>query len=293
MRNDPAEYAKKGVMAMDRILEEKLRTAAKSGHLSHAIIFSGNGNRVEAARYAAAAMECQNERDKPCRACRACHKVLSAIHPDVMLVHDNERKTIPVDDLRALRADAYIRPNEGNRKVYIFDDCSQLSEAGQNVLLKIIEEGPPYAAFFFCTESSAALLPTVRSRCIEFKLNGPREETDYSQAEAFCRLLKRRGHAEAAAFLMGLEVNKVTRDEVFALLAASRDLLTAALSALYGKAPAAEFRSTVAEITENLTKKQIICTIEMLEKYSAQSRFNVGVGHLAGALAAELEAILD
>ena len=278
---------------MDRALEEKLRAAAKTGHLSHAIIFSGNGDKTEAARYAAAAMECQSEGDKPCRVCRACHKVLSAIHPDVTVVHDHEHKTIPVEDLRALRADAYIRPNEGHRKIYIFDDCSQLSEAGQNVLLKIIEEGPPYAAFFFCAESSAMLLPTVRSRCIEFKLSGAAAETDYSQAEAFCRLLKRHGHAEAVAFLIGLEVNKVSRDEVFALISASRDLLSAALAALYGKAPAPEFRSTVAEITENLTKKQIICTIEMLEKYSAQSRFNVGVGHLAGALAAELEAILD
>lgn len=278
---------------MDKALEEKLRAAAKSGHLSHAIIFSGFGDKMEAARYAAAAMECQSEGDKPCRLCRACRKVLSSIHPDVTVVHDTEHKTIPVEDLRALRADAYIRPNEGNRKVYIFDDCAQLSEAGQNVLLKIIEEGPPYAAFFFCAESSAMLLPTVRSRCIEFKLSGAAAETDYSQARAFCRLLKRHGHAEAAAFLIGLEVNKVTRDELFALISASRDLLSAALAALYGKAPTAEFRPIVAEITENLTKKQIICTIEMLEKYSAQSRFNVGVGHLAGALAAELEAILD
>ena len=278
---------------MDQALEKKLRTAAKSGRLSHAIIFSGTGDRVEAARFAAAAMECQSEEDKPCGTCRACHKVFSAIHPVETVVHDHEHKTIPVEDLRALRSDAYIRPNEGNRKVYIFDDCSQLSEAGQNVLLKIIEEGPPYAAFFFCTESAAVLLPTVRSRCVEFKLTGEEEKTDHSQAEAFCRLLKRHGHAEAAAFLIGLEVSRVTRDEVFTLLAASRDLLTAALAAHYGKTPAPEFTAAVSDITENLTKKQIVCTIEMLEKYSAQSRFNVGVGHLAGALAAELEAILD
>ena len=278
---------------MEMQLEKKLRAAAKAGRLSHAIIFSGFGDKVEPARFAAAAMECQSDGEKPCGHCRACHKVLSAIHPDVTVVHDFEHKTIPVDDLRALRADAYIRPNEGHRKVYIFDDCSQLSEAGQNVLLKIIEEGPPYAAFFFCTESAAALLPTVRSRCVEFKLTGEEEETDYAQAEAFCRLLKRRGHAEAVAFLIGLEVNHASREEVFALFAASRDLLSAALAAHYGKAPSPAFAAIVADITENLTKKQIICTIGMLEKYSAQSRFNVGVGHLTGAVAAELEAILD
>jgi len=274
-------------------LEQKIRAAAKAGRLSHAIIFSGFGDRVEAARYAAAAMECAGEGSRPCLTCRHCRKVLSAIHPDVTVVHDYERKTIPVEDLRALRADAYIRPNEGERKVYIFDDCTQLSDAGQNVLLKIIEEGPPYAAFFFCAETSALLLPTVRSRCTEFKLSGEDNDTDYSQAHALCHILKPRNRAELTAFFIGLEVSKVTRDEVFALLAAARDILSAALAALYGKPPSPQFAAAVDALTQNLTKKQIVGTIEMLEKYSAQSRFNVGVGHLAGALAAELEAILD
>ncbi len=274
-------------------VEQKIRAAAKAGRLSHAIIFSGFGDRLSAARYAAAAMECVSPGENPCLTCRHCRKVLSAIHPDVAVAHDTERKTIPVEDLRALRADAYIRPNEGARKIYIFDDCTQLSEAGQNVLLKIIEEGPPYAAFFFCAESAAMLLPTVRSRCTEIKLSGESGDTDYAEALAFARLLKPRRHAEITAFLMGLEVSRVTRDEVFALLSATRDVLSAALAALYGKAPAPAFAAAVGEITENLTKKQIMGTIEMLEKYSAQSRFNVGVGHLAGALAAELEAILD
>ena len=34
----------------------RLRAAAKRGALSHALIFSGSGDRVSAARYAAAAM---------------------------------------------------------------------------------------------------------------------------------------------------------------------------------------------------------------------------------------------
>ena len=49
----------------------RLRAAAKRGALSHALIFSGSGDRVSAARYAAAAMECTAE-SKPCLACPAC-----------------------------------------------------------------------------------------------------------------------------------------------------------------------------------------------------------------------------
>ena len=49
-------------------------------------------------------------------------------------------------------------------------DCTRLNEKDQNVLLKTVEEGPPYAAFLFCAENASVLLPTIRSRCVEVKL---------------------------------------------------------------------------------------------------------------------------
>ena len=280
-------------MTENSIAVGRIRAFARRSALPHALILSGSGNRLEAARYTAAAMLCSDAGDKPCLLCNQCRKVLAGIHPDVLMVEDDERKELRVEDVRDLRTNIHIRPNEGARKVAIFPRAEQLNERDQNVLLKIIEEGPPYAAFFFCAETSALLLPTVRSRCTEFKLSGEDNDTDYSQAQALCHILKPRHRAELTAFFIGLEVSKVTRDEVFALLAAARDILSAALAALYGKPPSPQFAAAVDALTQNLTKKQIVGTIEMLEKYSAQSRFNVGVGHLAGALAAELEAILD
>lgn len=153
----------------------RLRAAAKRGALSHALIFSGSGDRVSAARYAAAAMECAAE-SKPCLACPACRKVMQDIHPDVTFVRDAEHKELSIDTVRAMRADAFIRPNEGARKVYIFEDCTILTEKDQNVLLKLVEEGPAYAAFFFCAENPAVLLQTIRSRCVEVKLSPTVEE---------------------------------------------------------------------------------------------------------------------
>ena len=84
--------------------------------------------------------------------------VFSGIHPDVITVRDEAHKNLSVDTVRQIRADAYIRPNEGARKVYIFPDCTILTEQDQNVLLKIVEEGPPYAAFLFCAENSSVNL---------------------------------------------------------------------------------------------------------------------------------------
>ena len=140
---------------------QRLREAAARGTLSHALIFSGPGERTAAARYAAAAMECTAGGERPCLACPDCRKVIRDIHPDVVFVRDEEHAEISVDVVRRARADAFIRPNEGARKIYIFEDCSLLTEKDQNVLLKTVEEGPAYAAFFFCAENAAALLQTI------------------------------------------------------------------------------------------------------------------------------------
>ena len=142
----------------------RIREAAARGALSHALLFSGAGPRLAAARFPAAAMECASPEGRPCGVCAECRRVLSDIHPDVVTVRDDQHKNIAVDVVRAVRTDAYIRPNQGQRKVYLFPDCGLLTEQDQNVLLKIVEEGPPYPAFPFCAENAAQMLPTHPSR---------------------------------------------------------------------------------------------------------------------------------
>ena len=154
----------------------RIREAADRGTLSHALLFSGSGDRLSAARFAAAAMECQSGRGRPCGACAACRKVFADIHPDVVTVRDEAHKNLSVDTIRQMRADAYVQPNEGARKVYIFPDCGILTEQDQNVLLKLVEEGPGYAAFLFCAENPGVLLPTVCSRCVELAVRPTGEE---------------------------------------------------------------------------------------------------------------------
>ena len=272
----------------------RIREAAARGTLSHAWLFTGSGDRLSLARYAAAAMECEAETGKPCGVCRACRKVFEDIHPDVVTVLDPEHKNIAVEIVREIRADAYIRPNEGRRKVYIFPDCAILPERGQNVLLKIVEEGPPYAAFLFCAENSAVVLQTLRSRCVEVKLqeDAAPEGGISEDAESLCRAVGSRRRGSVAELMVRLERKKMDRGAIETMLERSYGAFTAALLLLYGQEPGPSDREIAPFLAKNLTKSQIMSTIEMLQKYHGECVYNVGTGHVLGALAAELEGIL-
>ena len=256
----------------------RIREAASRGTLSHALLFTGSGDRLAAARYAAAALECTADGARPCGVCEGCRKVLSGIHPDVTVVRDEQHKNLSVDVVRQVRADAYIRPNEGRRKVYLFPDCALLTEQDQNVLLKIVEEGPPYAAFLFCAENSAVVLQTLRSRCVELKLHPAQERggAESQAAEELCRCLGSRRRGAVTELAVRLERKKTSREDLAALL----------------QQPDPIDREIAPFLAKNLTKTQIMRTIELLQKYHGECVYNVGPSHVLGALAVELEGIL-
>ena len=198
--------------------------------------------------------------------------------------------------MRSVRADAYIRPNEGRRKVYIFPDCGLLTEQDQNVLLKIVEEGPPYAAFLFCAENAAAVLQTLRSRCVELKVapavDGSGESAALLEAaESLCRAIGSKKRGAAAELAVRLEKKRIPREDLAAALAWTRDAFAAALILLYGRQPEGIYLETASFLSKNLTKSQIMRTIELLQKYRGECAYNVGPGHVLGALAVELEDI--
>ncbi len=270
----------------DERIAARVSEAAANGTLSHAIILSGQGDLLSAARYIAAAMQCR-EAKRPCRSCSACSKVERGIHPDVTVVEDPEHKNISIDTLRAMRADAYIIPNEGVRKVYIFPDCEKLDPKAQNVLLKVVEEGPPHAAFIFCAENSAVLLQTIRSRAVELKLAPTAAHAAVSEdAQRLCLLLSERKGADIAAFCAELENSKISREELQTLLSGTRDLLTAALAASYG---AGEHDAIAARLAREMDRQRLVAVIDILQRYIRECGYNIGVGHLTGALSAALE----
>lgn len=274
------------------ILCRTVRRAAAQGRLSHAVILAGQGDLTGSARFLAAAHVCQ-ETGRPCLKCRPCRKVLEGVHPDVTVLQDTEHRELTVEAVRALRRDVYIRPNEAERKVYIIADCRQLNERDQNVLLKIVEEGPPYAAFLFCTDSPAALLDTVRSRCVTLKCGGDGQERLPDAASELCRAFATGRLLPVTAALVSLENGKLKREELRALL---RGVWCAAAEALLlrrGKsAPEPQWETEARLLAGKLTDRQLAGLCEAVRLYAEECDYNVGVGHVLGGLAVKWEELL-
>lgn len=273
-------------------LERAVRRAAEQERLSHAIVLSGDGGLTDAARFIAAAHVCEGT-DRPCLRCRHCRKVLEGIHPDVSVIRDTEHRELTVDAVRALRQDVYIRPNEAARKVYIIADSRQLNERDQNVLLKIVEEGPPYAAFIFCTDSPAALLETVRSRCVLLKCDAPAPDALPPEAEQLCRVFARGKLLPVTTYLVSLENRRMKREELRDVLRGAWCAAAEALLLQMGKAvPDPACGETAQALAGGLDRRRLYGLTALLEKYSGECVYNVGAGHVLGALAVEWEELL-
>jgi DNA polymerase-3 subunit delta' len=162
------------LLGNDRLKQNLAESLAKN-HISHFYLISGprGSGRKTLAALLAQAILCQGHR-KPCGICESCRKIQNHNHPDFITVEDPEHKNVAVKIVRAFREDVFIRPNESDYKIYLFPQ--DLGVEGQNALLKILEEPPKYGIFLLLTDNPEKILPTVRSRCTELKMQAlPRE----------------------------------------------------------------------------------------------------------------------
>lgn len=278
---------------MDSTLERSIRRAGRSGKLPHSVIFSGSGDLTAAARFYAAALEC-TQQDRPCLHCPACSKVLRGIHPDVITAGNDDGKDLSVEALRALRSDAFIQPNEGACKVFLFPDCRRLTVQDQNVLLKLVEEGPSYAAFLFCAENPGVLLPTVRSRCVELAVRPMGEENIQllPQARTLLEAMAGGERQDMIRALAGLENGKITREALQQVLLQARAGAQQALRLRYGVPAEEPYAAAAGPLSRRLGEKQLMELCEMLGRFAKECEWNVAVGQVLGAIAAEWEETL-
>lgn len=162
-------------------VQKTLINMRDSGRLPHSFLFTGKqgSGKKTFAKFLAQMILCENQGNAPCGECNSCHKVACDEHPDLVYAeHSGKLGGFSADFLRdEIIAKAYIKPNDGDYRVYIFADCNNFLQRTQNTLLKLIEEPPKHAKFIFTATSENVFLPTILSRTTHLELfEATREE---------------------------------------------------------------------------------------------------------------------
>lgn len=170
----------------NRAVLETLAGRVRTGTAAHAYLLEGaeGSGKHTLAMTLAAALCCTDGETVPCGQCSACRKILAkpCQSPDVYVLGDSEAddakktRSIGVAEVRELKSDVYIKPNDLERKIYVISHADRMTPQAQNALLKILEEPPETVIFFLLCENRAALLPTVRSRMQMLSMERFRDE---------------------------------------------------------------------------------------------------------------------
>lgn len=207
-----------------------LRGMLRRERVPSALLFTGPRGigKYTLARMFAQAANCERLKDDFCGECEPCKKIarladpaplielglaergesadaamvermplLIETNPDVWLIVPDPvrlrtpvaRPMIRVGQLRAVQRAAYFQPH-GRRRVFILDGADTMRWNDADLFLKILEEPPDSATLILLAPTPDSLLPTIRSRCLQFHFAPVREE----QMEAF---LKARTDAKA------------------------------------------------------------------------------------------------
>jgi DNA polymerase III subunit delta' len=185
-----------------------LRGMLRRERVPSALLFTGPHGigKYTLARMFAQAANCERQKDDFCGECATCLKIarladpkplveaglaergesadsaavertplILETHPDVWLIVPDPvrlrnpvaRPILRVGQLRAVQRAAYFKP-QGRRRVFILDGADSMRWNDADLFLKILEEPPESATLILLAATPDSMLPTIRSRCLQF-----------------------------------------------------------------------------------------------------------------------------
>ncbi len=248
-----------------------LRSMLERGRVPNALLFTGPRGigKFTLARMFAQAANCERRKDDFCGECDPCRRIaglaqpgrlielglnergetadvatiervplIVETHPDVWAIFPDPvrlrnpvaRPMIRVGQLRAVQRAAYFRP-QGRRRVFILDGADTMRWTDADIFLKILEEPPESATLILIAPRPDSLLPTIRSRCLQFhfapvpaeQVEGFLKERTELKASARKLAAQLSAGCPGAAFALDLEESERLRRQVLRLLGLSID----------------------------------------------------------------------
>lgn len=136
--------------------------ALRENRLSHSLIISGEHQESVEGTAHHLATQLLGSPDSPAALAR---------HPDFFAVRPTGKmRQISADSIRELIRSVHHSSREGGGKVAILYDADRMHTSAANIFLKTLEEPPSDTTLLLLTARPHFLLPTIRSRCLHFRL---------------------------------------------------------------------------------------------------------------------------
>ncbi len=244
------------------------RAALQSDRMHHAWILAGPQGVGKGSFALAAAAELVAEPGVPQPRPEAHPDIIIPEHPPENKEEAKKReageafttkRSIPIDEIRAMQHRLNTRPSMGSRRAVIIDPADDMEKGAVNALLKSLEEPPVGTYFLLVTHRPGRLLPTVRSRCRMLRFSPlPAEEIDRilianePQADADARAAAIAAAKGSPGVAMGFVEQRLgTAHSLMQQMVAQGDAslaLRGRLSAELGARPARERLAAVLEL---------------------------------------------
>ena len=268
---------------MNNSLEKTLAAMLVSGRFPHAVILEGGTatERLSLAKKIAAALVCSEiKAEAPCGSCSHCKKAFAVSHPDIpFFTAEDKPRAFKVDFVREIRNNAYIIPNEADKKVFILENAHTMGNEGQNAILKILEEPPTYVNFVMLCSSKSGFLPTVLSRATVFTIGEAKNDDDAenraASVEAAMAIAKAVASVDDYEIVKAAAVFEKDAKLLKNTIPVIQEIFAAALREKFGAAEnSEEFGALPEELARKLSRRALPDLIEGCDRLMASLRMN-------------------
>jgi DNA polymerase-3 subunit gamma/tau len=154
----------------------------KGFHQSYVFAGAHGGGKTTCGRILARAMLCERPVEgEPCDECESCVAILNDASENFIEVDaaTNSGK----DHIKRITEEAQFGSFSGKRKLYLFDECHELSKSAMDAMLKPLEDNirgseEKQLVCIFCTTEPKKMRGAIMSRCapaFKIRLNTPEE----------------------------------------------------------------------------------------------------------------------
>jgi DNA polymerase III subunit gamma/tau len=184
-----------------------LEKAFTNNKIASAYLLTGprGAGKTSTARIIAKSLNCKNKKAgekatlSPCGKCSSCINITSG--GDLDVVEIDAASHGGVDDARDLVIKASLSTINSDYKIYIIDEVHMASKDAFNALLKLFEEPPENVVFILATTEAHKVLPTIVSRCQQFRFKPINQKDCFKRLREICDIEQININDEALKFI--------------------------------------------------------------------------------------------